>query len=75
MATNLGGAIEILDNGNNGVLIPYNDPKKSANLIYEYCSNIKLQKIHLENTKKNFKINFSSKSFNKNILREVNNLL
>ncbi len=74
-ATNLGGAIEILDNGNNGLLIPYNDPKKSANLIYEYCSNIKLQKKHLEITKKNFKINFSSESFNKNILREVNNLL
>ena len=75
VATNLGGAIEILDNGNNGLLIPYNDPKKAANLIYEYCSNIKLQKKHLDNSKKNFKINFSSKSFNKNILREVNNLL
>ena len=75
VATNLGGAIEILDNGNNGLLIPYNDPKKAANLIYEYSTNIKLQKKHLENSKKNFKINFSSKSFNKNILKEVNNLL
>jgi glycosyltransferase involved in cell wall biosynthesis len=75
VATNLGGAIEILDNGNNGLLIPYNDPKKSANLIYEYCSNIKLQKKHIENSKKNFKINFSSESFNKNILKEVNSLI
>jgi len=75
VATNLGGAIEILDNGNNGLLIPYNDPKKGANLINEYCTNIKLQKKHLENSKKNFKINFSSESFNKNILKEVNNLL
>ena len=75
VATNLGGAIEILDNGNNGLLIPYNDPKKAANLIYEYCTNTKLQKKHLENSKKNFKINFSSESFNKNILKEVNNLL
>ena len=74
-ATNLGGAIEILDNGNNGLLIPYNDPKKAADLINEYCSNTKLQKKHLENSKKNFKINFSSESFNKNILKEVNNLL
>ena len=74
-ATNLGGAIEILDNGNNGLLVPYNDPKKAADLINEYCSNIKLQKKHLENSKKNFKTNFSSKSFNKNILNEVNNLL
>jgi len=75
VATNLGGAIEILDNGNNGLLIPYNDPIKAANLINEYCSNNKLQKKHLENSKKNFKINFSSESFNKNILKEVNNLL
>ena len=75
VATNLGGAIEILDNGNNGLLIPYNNPKKAANLINEYCSNNKLQKKHLENSKKNFKINFSSESFNKNILKEVNNLL
>jgi glycosyltransferase involved in cell wall biosynthesis len=75
VATNLGGAIEILDNGNNGLLISYNDPKKAANLIYEYCSNTELQKRHLENSKKNFKINFSSESFNKNILKEVNNLL
>ena len=74
-ATNLGGAIEILDNGNNGLLIPYNDSKKAANLINEYCTNTKLQKKHLENSKKNFKINFSSESFNKNILKEVNNLL
>ena len=74
-ATNLGGAIEILDNGNNGLLIPYNDSKKAADLINEYCANTKLQKKHLENSKKNFKINFSSESFNKNILQEVNNLL
>ncbi len=75
VATNLGGAIEILDNGNNGLLIPYDDSKKAATLIGEYCINNKLQKKHLENSKKNFKINFSSESFNKNILKEVNNLL
>ena len=75
VATNLGGAIEILDNGNNGLLIPYDDPKKATNLINEYCTNTKLQKKHLENSKKNFKINFSSESFSKNILKEVNNLL
>ena len=75
VATNLGGAIEILDNGKNGLLIPYNDPKKAANLIYKYSTNIELQNKHLENSKKNFKINFSPVSFNKNILKEVNNLL
>jgi len=75
VATNLAGAIEILDNGNNGLLIPYNDPKKAANLINQYCTNIKLQKKHLKNSKKNFKINFSPELFSKNILKEVNNLL
>ncbi len=74
VATNLGGNIEILDNGNNGLLIPNNDPKKSANLIRDYCTNIKLQKKHLENSKKHFKINFRTDLFNKNILKEVNNL-
>ena len=75
VATNLGGAIEILDKGNNGLLIPYNDAKKATNLIDEYCSNIKLQKNHIKNSKKHFKINFSPELFNKNILKEVNNLL
>ena len=75
IATNIGGAIEILDNGNNGLLIPYNDAEKAANLISDYCNNNKLQKNHLENSKKNFKINFSSESFNKNFLKEVDNLL
>ena len=75
VATNLGGAIEILDKGNNGLLIPNNDSKKAAYLINEYCSNNKLQKKHLENSKNHFKKNFSSESFNKNILKEVNNLL
>ena len=74
-ATNLGGAIEILDNGNNGLLIPYNDPKKAANLINEYCTNIKLQKKHLSNSKNKIKSNFSPELFKKNILKEVNNLL
>ena len=75
VATNLGGAIEILDNGNNGLLIPYKDPKKAANLINEYCRNNKLQQKHLENSKKNFKKNFSPELFNENILKEVNGLL
>ena len=75
VATNLGGAIEILDNGNNGLLIPYNDPKKAANLINEYCSNHKLKKKHLENSRNNLKKNFSSELFHKNILKEVNSLL
>ena len=75
LATNLGGAVEILDNGKNGLLFPYDDYKKAADIIIEYSSNKKLQKKHLDNSKKNFKIKFSPESFNKNILKEINNLL
>ena len=51
IATNLGGNMEILENGNNGLLIPYNDSKKAANLIINYSNDIKLQGKHLENSK------------------------
>ena len=74
VATNLGGAVEILNNGNNGLLIPHNDSNRAVNLINEYCSNKKLQKEHLDNSKKNFQINFSPELFEKNILKEINNL-
>ena len=73
-ATNIGGALEILDNGNNGLLIPYNDVEKAANLISDYCNNNKLQKNHLENSKNKLQSNFSSELFKKNILQEVNEL-
>ena len=33
VATKLGGAVEILDNGNCGLLVPYNNAKKVAELI------------------------------------------
>ena len=75
VATNLGGATEILDNGQNGLLIPINNIKKAASLIYDYSNNKKLQKEHLNNSKKNFQVNFSPELFKKNILKEVNNLL
>jgi glycosyltransferase involved in cell wall biosynthesis len=75
VATNLGGAIEILDNGNNGLLIPYNDFKKAAILINDYTNNKKLQTEHLENSKKKLETNFSPELFKRNILKEVNNLL
>ena len=75
VATNLGGATEILNNGNNGLLIPWNNPKKAANLIYKYSINKSLQKTHLDNYKKYFKTNFNSKSFETKILKKVSDLL
>jgi len=75
VSTNLGGAIEILDNGNNGLLIPYNDSIKASSLIIEYIKNKELQKIHLKNSKTHFKGNFNSSVFEQNILNEVISLL
>ena len=39
IATNLGGAIEILDKGNGGLLIPKNNVNKSVNLILNFINN------------------------------------
>ena len=75
VATNLGGAVEILENGNNGLLIPYNDSKKAASLIINYSKDIKLQGKHLENSKNKFQSVFSSEFFKQNIIKEVNNLI
>ena len=75
IATNLGGNIEILENGNNGLLIPYNDSKKAASLIINYSKDIKLQGKHLENSKNKFQSVFSPEFFKQNIIKEVNNLI
>ena len=48
ISTNIGGALEILNNGNNGLLIPLNDSTKSANLIYNYYKNIDKQNGNIE---------------------------
>jgi len=75
VATNIGGALEILDNGDNGLLVPHNDSKKAANLIMSYSNDIKLQGKHLENSKNKFQSVFSPELFKKNILKEVKELL
>ncbi|MFL2665778.1 MAG: glycosyltransferase family 4 protein [Flavobacteriaceae bacterium] len=75
IATNLGGNIEILENGNNGLLIPYNDSKKAASLILNYSKDINLQEKHLENSKNKFQSVFSPEFFKQNIIKEVNNLI
>ena len=72
VSTDLGGCSEILNNGKNGILIPLNDPKLSAKLIYEYSNNFKLQKQHLKNAKIFLKQNFSRIEFDKRILNELN---
>lgn len=70
-STDTGGCSEILNNGKNGILIPINDPKSSAKLIYEYSKNLNLQREHLENARVFLKHNFSRMEFENRILNEL----
>jgi len=72
VSTDTGGSSEILNKGENGLLIPLNDPKSSAKLIYEYSNNLNLQREHLENARVFLKQNFNPVEFNKRILSEIN---
>ena len=71
VSTDTGGCSEILNKGENGILIPLNDPKLSAKLIYEYSNNLNLQREHLENARVFLKQNFSQMEFEKRILNEL----
>lgn len=63
-----GGASEILNQSQNGLLIDYNDIKKSTQLILKYIDDIDLQKKNIDNAVKfisdNFKIQIFSKKLN-----------
>jgi glycosyltransferase involved in cell wall biosynthesis len=72
VSTDTGGCSEILNKGENGLLIPLNDPKSSATIIYEYSKNLKLQKQHLINAKTFLNQNFNLVEFKKRILNEIN---
>ena len=72
VSTDIGGCSEILNKGENGLLIPLNDPKSSAKLIYEYSNNLNLQIEHLENARVFLKENFSRMEFENRILSEIN---
>ena len=63
-----GGASEILNQSQNGLLIDHNDIKKSTQLILNYIDDIDLQKRNIDNAVKfisdNFKIQIFSKKLN-----------
>ena len=69
VATNIGGAKEILDYGNNGLLIPHDNFIKAANLIYKYSINKQLQKTNLKKSKLFLKEIFSQELFEFKILK------
>ena len=68
VATKLGGAIEILDNGNCGLLVPYNEAKKTAQMINDYFKDKKLKALNIEKAIEYTDKHFSPKQFKKNIL-------
>jgi glycosyltransferase involved in cell wall biosynthesis len=68
VATELGGAVEILDNGNCGLLVPHNNPKKAADLINDYFKDEKLKILNIEKAIEYTDKHFSTTQFKKNIL-------
>jgi len=67
-ATELAGAVEILDNGNCGLLVPLNNAKKTAELINDYIKDEKLKISNIEKAIEYTNQHFSPTQFNKNIL-------
>ena len=68
VATKLGGAVEILDNGNCGLLVPHNNEIIAADLINDYFEDEKLKRLNIEKSIEHSNKHFSPKQFNKNIL-------
>ena len=68
VATELAGAVEILDNGNCGLLVPLNNAIKAAELINDYIKDEKLMISNIEKAIEYTNQYFSPKQFQKNIL-------
>ena len=68
VATELAGAVEILDNGNCGLLVPLNNAKKTAELINDYIKDENLKISNIEKAIEYTNLHFSPTQFEKNIL-------
>ena len=68
VATELAGAVEILDNGNCGLLVPLNSANKVADLINDYIKDEKLKISNIEKAIEYTNQHFSPTQFKKNIL-------
>jgi glycosyltransferase involved in cell wall biosynthesis len=68
VATELAGAVEILDNGNCGLLVPLNNAKKAADLINNYFKDEKLKILNIEKAIEYTNQYFSPTQFKKNVL-------
>ena len=69
IATNRAGAVEILDNGKGGLLIPHDNIDLAVKLIEGYISNLDLQKEKKEYAYAYMLSNFSEQKFNQNIIK------
>ena len=74
-ATDLAGAVEILDNGNCGLLLPLNNVKKAAHMINDYINDEKLKTSNIEKAIEHTNQYFSPTKFEKNILDIFKNTL
>ena len=73
--TNQGGAYEILDSGNNGLLIDSLSISKSCDLILKYFDDKDLQQININNSKNFVEKNFHISSFNNNLRKIITDLV
>ena len=71
ICTNNGGAIEILNDGKNGLFIDHNDLEKSKNKILNYINNYKMQKEHINKSIDYISSNYNYDKFEKNILKVI----
>ncbi len=67
ICTDNGGAREILNDFSNGLLIDYDDIKKSTQLILNYIKDLDLQKNNINNSEKFISDNFTKKVFSKKL--------
>ena len=75
ICTNQGGAYEILDSGNNGLLIDSLSPIKSCDLILKYIYDKDLQQMNCNNSKSFVEKNFQISSFNNNLKKIIIDLV
>ena len=75
ICTNQGGAYEILDSGNNGLLIDSLSTTKSCELIIKYIDDNDLKQNHINDSKSFVEKNFQISSFNNNLKKLITDLV
>ncbi len=71
ITNDLGGAIEILNDGKNGLIIKNNSIDQSVDKILDYIKNKQLQKQNIQNAYRYVCKNFSLEEFQKKILNTI----